>query len=355
MGRKVYSITILILLITCMLSIGFAGCANSKVNDKGTENQEVKENGEYITVGFSQLGAESDWRSANSESMRQVFTENNGYRLIFEDAQQKQTNQITAIRSFIQQEVDFIVLAPVTEDGWDTVLQEANESGIPIIVIDRMVDVSDDNLYEGWIGSDFALEGKKVCEWINQYTKSIGMDSSDVNIVDIQGTLGSSAQIGRTRSLTDAADKYGWNILAMRMGDFTQTKGREAMLSVLSSYDNVNVVYCENDNEALGAIEAIEMSGKKVGSNIRNGEIMVVSFDGVNKDAMDNLKEGKISCIGECNPNSGPKVETMIKKIIAGEQPDKYEYMDESVYSSVDSVKSVTVDGKSYNVTVIQK
>ena len=106
-----------------------------------------------ITVGFSQVGAESDWRTANTESMKSTFSEDNGYELIFDDAQQKQENQLTAIRNFIQQEVDYIVLAPVTETGWDTVLQEAKDAGIPVIIVDRMVDVSDDSLYTAWVGS----------------------------------------------------------------------------------------------------------------------------------------------------------------------------------------------------------
>lgn len=116
--------------------------------------------GDTITVGFSQVGAESDWRTANTESMKSTFSEENGYELIFDDAQQKQENQLTAIRNFIQQEVDYIVLAPVTETGWDTVLQEAKDAGIPVIIVDRMVDVSDDSLYTAWVGSNFKLEGQ---------------------------------------------------------------------------------------------------------------------------------------------------------------------------------------------------
>ena len=118
-----------------------------------------------ITVGFSQVGAESDWRTANTESMKSTFSEENGYELIFDDAQQKQENQLTAIRNFIQQEVDYIVLAPVTETGWDTVLQEAKDAGIPVIIVDRMVDVSDDSLYTAWVGSNFKLEGQKAMAW----------------------------------------------------------------------------------------------------------------------------------------------------------------------------------------------
>lgn len=352
------------LLITILLGIVFVLLCGSifllketfteSGNNTGRGEQE-NDNKEYTVVGFSQLGAESDWRSANSESMRSIFTEENGYKLIFEDAQQKQTNQITAIRSFIQQEVDYIVLAPVTESGWETVLGEAKDADIPVVIIDRMVDVADSNLFTAWIGSDFELEGAKVCEWINQYTKAIGFDSSRINIVDIQGTLGSSAQLGRTRSFDKAAEKYGWNIVAYRMGDFTQTKGKEAMLSILRSYDDVNVVYCENDNEALGVLEALEECGKTAGSDIKHGEVMVVSFDGVNQDALENLKNGKISCIGECNPLSGPRVKSVIDRIKVNEQIDKYEYLDECLYSSVDTVKSICIDGMTVDVTIVNE
>lgn len=139
-----------------------------------------------ITVGFSQVGAESDWRTANTESMKSTFSEENGYELIFDDAQQKQENQLTAIRNFIQQEVDYILLAPVTETGWDTVLQEAKDADIPVIIVDRMVDVSDDSLYTTWIGTDSLLEGRKAAEWLNAYTTAKGIDAKDVNIVDIR-------------------------------------------------------------------------------------------------------------------------------------------------------------------------
>ena len=254
-----------------------------------------------ITVGFSQVGAESDWRTANTESMKSTFSEENGYELIFDDAQQKQENQLTAIRNFIQQEVDYILLAPVTETGWDTVLQEAKDADIPVIIVDRMVDVSDDSLYTTWIGTDSLLEGRKAAEWLNAYTTAKGIDAKDVNIVDIQGTIGSTAQIGRSKGLEEGVDNYGWNLLAQQSGEFTQAKGQEVMESMLKQYDNINVVYCENDNEAFGAIDAIEAAGKTVGSDIANGEIMVMSFDTTNAGLTDTLA-GKIACDVECNP-----------------------------------------------------
>ena len=294
-----------------------------------------------ITVGFSQVGAESDWRTANTESMKSTFSEENGYELIFDDAQQKQENQLTAIRNFIQQEVDYILLAPVTETGWDTVLQEAKDADIPVIIVDRMVDVSDDSLYTTWIGTDSLLEGRKAAEWLNAYTTAKGIDAKDVNIVDIQGTIGSTAQIGRSKGLEEGVDNYGWNLLAQQSGEFTQAKGQEVMESMLKQYDNINVVYCENDNEAFGAIDAIEAAGKTVGSDIANGEIMVMSFDTTNAGLTDTLA-GKIACDVECNPLHGPRAEELIKALEAGEEVEKLNYVDEEIFAADDTVDKVT-------------
>ena len=303
-----------------------------------------------ITVGFSQVGAESDWRTANTESMKSTFSEENGYELIFDDAQQKQENQLTAIRNFIQQEVDYILLAPVTETGWDTVLQEAKDADIPVIIVDRMVDVSDDSLYTTWIGTDSLLEGRKAAEWLNAYTTAKGIDAKDVNIVDIQGTIGSTAQIGRSKGLEEGVDNYGWNLLAQQSGEFTQAKGQEVMESMLKQYDNINVVYCENDNEAFGAIDAIKAAGYEVGGE--EGQILVMSFDTTNAGLTQTLA-GEITCDTECNPLHGPRVEEIIQKLEAGEDVDKQAYVDEVAFAADDTVTKVTIDGTDYDITPI--
>ena len=255
------------------------GCATKDSNDI---EESVALAADSIVVGFSQLGAESDWRSANTVSMKETLSKDNGIELIFEDGQQKQSNQITAIRSFIQQGVDYIVLAPVTETGWDSVLDEASDANIPVIIVDRMIKIDNEDHFSCYVGSDFLLEGRKACEWLHQYATANYIRPADLHIVDIQGTIGSSAQIGRTKGLEEAADKYGWDVREMRTGDFTQAKGREVMAQMLRQYNNINVVYCENDNEALGAIEAIEAAGKHAGSDIKNGDILIISFDGIN-------------------------------------------------------------------------
>ncbi len=338
--------------IILFIIVFVAGCATVRDSKEKTNIDEVSEEqaDRLITVGFSQLGAESDWRSANTDSMLSTFTTDAGFSLIYKNGQQKQANQITAIRMFIQQEVDYIVLAPSTEDGWDSVLSEARDAGIPVIVVDRKVNAADKNLYSCWVGSDFELEGKKVAAWIKAYCDSKNLAPEDIHIVNIQGTLGSTAQIGRSRGLANAARENGWDLMAEVSGDFTETKGREVMGALLKRFDNINIVYCENDNEAIGAIDAIEAAGLKVGKNIQNGEIMVVSFDGVNETALQYARDGKISCIAECNPHHGPRVEALIKSLESGLSPDKYNYVDEKIYSSISDIKSVRVDGKEYPV-----
>lgn len=340
---------ILIKTLTGLMTICLLAVLNAcQISDEDKEENSSPD--EYIVVGFSQLGAESDWRSANTQSMKETFSHENGYELIFDDGQQKQANQITAIRKFIQQEVDYIVLAPVTETGWDTVLGEAREAGIPVIIVDRMVDVKDSRLFKCWVGSDFELEGDKVCAWLNEYCCKMKIEPSQINIVNIQGNIGASAQIGRTKGLEKAAAQYGWNLLDEVSGEFTQAKGREVMKEFLSKYDNINVVYCENDNEALGAIEAIEEAGFTVGSSFAEGEIMVISFDGVGEAALEYAKSGKISCVGECNPHHGPRVKAIIETLEHGGTPEKLEYVNESIYSSLGLVKSILVNNKVYAV-----
>lgn len=326
----------------------FAGCGYNK-----DEVMPIMEEEEKPVVGFSQLGAESDWRIANTTSMIQTFEGDETYDFLFEDAQQKQANQITAVRNFIQQDAKYIVIAPVMETGWDTVLSEVQDAGITVVIVDRMVDVSDSTLFTCWVGSDFNLEGKKVTEWLHQYATAKGIDESSIHIADIQGTSGSSSQIGRTDGLMQAVNAYGWDLLETVDGDYTAAKAYEEMTYLLGKYDNLNVVYCENDNEAFGAIDAIEDAGRTVGLDIENGDIMILSFDGVNKDALKYVLEGKIACIGECNPLHGPRVKSIIDLLENGHNPDRYYYVDEQIFSADDTVKSVNITGNEYKVTLI--
>lgn len=344
------SVGVIIALLCGVLLVSCSMILTKDSNDDG--NDAEKE--ELIVVGFSQLGAESDWRTANTQSMRDTLTEENGFKLIVEDGQQKQANQITAIRTFIQQEVDYIVLAPVTETGWDTVLQEAKEAGIPVIIIDRMIDVEDEGLFTCWVGSDFRMEGAKVTDWIRRFIEDKGIAHETINIVNIQGTIGSSSQIGRSRALEEAIQANGWNLLGEETGDYTQAKAREVMEDFLEKFKSINIVYCENDNQAMGAIEAIEGTGRTVGADIEAGQIMVVSFDGVSEEAIEYVKQGKITCIAECNPEHGPRVQAIIALLEVGMKPEKYSYILEGIFTANKKFTQVSVDGVNYEVSFIE-
>ena len=203
-----------------------------------------------------------------------------------------------------------------------------------------MVDVSDDSLYTTWIGTDSLLEGRKAAEWLNAYTTAKGIDAKDVNIVDIQGTIGSTAQIGRSKGLEEGVDNYGWNLLAQQSGEFTQAKGQEVMESFLKSYDDIDVVICENDNEAFGAIDAIKAAGKTCGPE---GDIIVVSFDSV-KAAFDAMIAGDLNATFECNPLHGPRVAEIIEKLEAGEEVEKIQYVDEAYFDTTMDLETILKD-----------
>lgn len=309
----------------------------------GTRTNPDSSNEDLTVIGMCQVGAESDWRVANSESMKSVFTEENGYRLLFEDARQKQENQISAIRKFIQQQVDYIVLMPISEDGWDSVLQEAGEAGIPVILVDRMVNVGDEGLYAAHIGSDFLKEGTQAATWM----ESAFPDAREtVGIIHIQGTPDSTAQIGRTAALEAALEKHdNWELLARLDGDFTQAKTYEVMTEYLSSLPegaDIDVVYCENDNIAFGALQALEERGYACG---REG-VDIITFDAT-RGALAECLKGNISLAVECNPLLGPLVEETIRTMEAGGTPEKHRYVEEQVFTA-ENLTAALIDGREY-------
>ena len=347
MKRKVLSAFLIAAMTLSMAACGSgSGDSGSSGGDSAPAADEAEDtddaepagdadSGELITVGYAQVGAESDWRTANTESFKSTFTEENGYKLIFDDAQQK---QIKAIRSFIQQEVDYIVVAPVVETGWETVLEEAKEAGIPVILSDRMMDVSDDSLFEAWVGGNFVQEGETCGDWLAEYLEEQGRGDEEINMVTIQGTIGASAQVGRTEGMANKLEEHSnWKMLEMQSGEFTQAKGQEVMESFLKSYDDIDVVICENDNEAFGAIDAIKAAGKSCGPD---GDIIVVSFDSV-KAAFESMIAGDLNATFECNPLHGPRVAEIIQKLEAGETVDKIQYVDESYFDTSMDLESI--------------
>ena len=295
-----------------LLTAGLSGCGRKEEDQ--TETAQIEQNS--IVVGFSQLGSESDWRSAYTKSIEEAFTEENGYTLVFDNGRQRQENQLKAVRNFILQEVDYILLAPVVETGWDSVLQEAKDAGIPVLVADRQVDVEDESLYTAWIGSDFMAEGR---------------GEEEINIAMLQGTLGSSAEIGRTEGFEEvAARNSNWNILAEETGEFTTAKGHEVMEVFLEQYPDIDVLVSQNDDMTLGALEAMEEAGRTYGTE---GEITVLSFDAVSA-AFDLMEEGKINADHECNPLQGPLLAELVNKLEAGQTIEKVYYVEEQLFTS---------------------
>jgi simple sugar transport system substrate-binding protein len=289
-----------------------------------------------IVVGFSQVGAESDWRAANTTSIKEAGTVDKGIELIFSDAQQKQENQIKAIRSFISQEVDVIAFAPVVETGWETVLGEAKDAKIPVIIVDRMVDVSDQSLYACWIGADFKKEGYNAVDWLTKYMDTLGRGKENLNVAVLQGTIGASAEIGRTQGVREKLkDKPNYKIVLEQTGEFTRAKGQEVMESFLKSGEDIDILISQNDDMALGAIDAIKSAGKDPGK-----DIVIVSFDAV-KTAFQAMIDGDLNCTVECNPLSGKTVMETAKKLAAGQTVEKKVYVEEGVYPADTAAKTI--------------
>jgi galactofuranose transport system substrate-binding protein len=285
-----------------------------------------------ITMGFAQVGAESGWRTANTQSI-QESAKTAGFELKFSDAQQKQENQIKAIRSYIAQKVDVIAFSPVVESGWDNVLKEAKDAGIPVILTDRAIDSPDTSLYKTFIGSDFVVEGKKAGEWlVKEYEGKPG----DVNIVELQGTTGSAPANDRKAGFADVikADPK-FKVIASQTGDFTRTGGKEVMEAFLKANPKIDVLYAHNDDMGLGAIEAIEAAGKKPGVDIK-----IITVDAV-KDGMTALSQGKINYIVECSPLLGPQLMDLAKKVIANETVPQRVLTEETTFTQQQAIEAL--------------
>ena len=291
-----------------------------------------------LVIGFSQIGQESGWRDAETNSVKDIPNQNKDIELKFSDGQQKQENQIAAIRSFIAQKVDVIGLAPVVETGWDTVLKEAKDAKIPVVLLDRNVKVADRSLIATFIGSDFIAEGKSVAKFV---TDKYGADAK-VNIAELQGSVGASAANDRQKGFMDGIKDFkGYKVIKSQTGDFTRAKGKEVMEAFLKSDGkNIQVVYAHNDDMAMGAIQAIEDYGKKPGV-----DITVVSIDGI-KDAFTAMAAGKTNFIAECNPLLGPQLVQAARDLKAGKTLDAWVKSDEKTFAGADAAKAALPDRK---------
>ncbi|MDO5081451.1 ABC transporter substrate-binding protein [Buchananella hordeovulneris] len=302
---------------TAVALVALAGCSsdttssdsNSTAPGDGKQSTAADAGGEeLLRVGFSQLGAESGWRTANTESIKATFTEANGYELTFVDAQQKQENQIKALRDFIDQDVDVIAFSPVVETGWDEVLQEIKDAGIPVVLSDRTIETSVPDAYVTFIGSDFVAEGRTAGEWVKA-------NVPEPKIFELQGTLGSGPQLDREAGFGAVmSDK----IIGKASGNFTRAEGKIAVEAALQAYPEMNVIFAHNDDMGLGAIEAVEAAGKKPGVDIK-----IVTIDGV-RDGLQALVDGKFNFVVECNPMFGEQLGQVLRDAKAGKDlPDK--------------------------------
>ncbi len=296
-----------------------------------------------LTIAFSQVGQESDWRTANTDSVNSTIEGHEGWTLVYDDAQQKQENQINALRNFITQGVDYILFTGVVNTGWDEVLKEVNEAEIPLILLDRMPSCADQIDYVAAFGGDFVKEGYRQVAWAGEYLKSIGRDNEEVNVVIMEGTTGADAQVGRTQGNLAAMENYPFmKLVAQQSGNFTRAEGQPVMESWLKSLDKIDVLIAQNDDMALGAVDAIKAAGLVPGK-----DIIIVGCDSV-KAAFDAIVAGDMNCTVECTPLYGPTVEDFILRLEDGETFEKtIVHPEEFVYDMDGGIELADNDGGS--------
>ena len=302
----------ILLFFAILASILALFACTAKPTSSPTEEIKHKKTYQDLVVGFAQLGAESEWRVANTNSIKET-AENLGVELRFYDAQQKQDNQIQAVRKLIIQKVDVIGISPIVETGWDEVFQEAKDAGIPIILVDRRADVPED-LYVSYLGSNFLEEGRNAARIM------ANLMNGKANIVELVGTIDSAPANDRYRGFREILKDYpDMHIIDSESGDFTQARGKEVMEDFLQKYGNtITAVFAHNDDMAVGAIQAIEEYGLKPGTDIK-----IVSVDAA-RGAFEAMIAGKLSATVECNPLLGPQFFELALKVVNGEPVTKW-------------------------------
>ena len=321
-------------IVTLIGALALAGCKQQEQSPTQPTDTGSKA-APALTVGFSQIGAESAWRTAETQSIRST-AEARGINLKFSDAQQKQENQIKALRAFIAQRVDAIILAPVVETGWEPVLREAQRAKIPVVLVDRGVDVSDDSLFATLVASDFVAEGRLAGEWLAERLGGEG------KVVELQGTPGAAPAIDRRAGFREAISAHpGIEVIKSQSGDFTRAKGKEVMEAFLKAEgDQIDAVYAHNDDMALGAIQAIEQAGLKPGT-----DILVISIDGV-KAAFEAMVAGQLNATVECNPLLGPAAFDAVTRAVAGETLPKWIKVEDKLFEQ--SQAAALIDQREY-------
>ena len=324
---KQFRIMIFIIITCCLV-----GCSAKKKNLSQFEEDDG------IIVGFSQIGAESAWRTCNTRSVQEAAAAR-GVQLVYDNAEQKQENQIKALRSFIAYQVDVIVFVPIVTDGWNNVLQEARDAGIPVLVTDRKIDVEDQSLYAGFIGTDSLKEGRNAGQFVLDTFES-KRDKDHINIVELFGTEGSSVALGRAEGFRDVLKNHPeYRIIYSKSGDFLRSKGYELAIEFLEMYKDIDVIFSHNDGMTLGAIEAMEEKGLRPGK-----DIVIITID-AQQAAIDALRGGKVNCVIECNPKTGPEIIKLAEKLAAGESIPRLQYVHEEVFYETDDLSLIEPRG----------
>ncbi|MBW7905109.1 MAG: ABC transporter substrate-binding protein [Phycisphaerae bacterium] len=314
-----------------VLALGAMVCVSLGVLGGGRQPGGAGQSGRKLVVGFAQIGAESAWRTANTESIKSEAARR-GIELRFSDAQQKQENQIRALRTFIAQGVDVIAFAPVVETGWEPVLREVKQAGIPVILTDRTVDVSDDSLFVTFIGADFVEEGRRAARWLAKATGGKAL------IAELQGTPGAAPAIDRKKGFEEALREHPeMRIVKSQSGDFTRAKGKEVMEAFLKSPEGrqITAVYAHNDDMALGAIQALDEAGRNPGK-----DVLIVSIDGV-RGAFEAMIAGKLNCTVECNPLIGPLLFDTVEAVAAGKTVPRRIVTPEAVFEQAQAAEAI--------------
>ena len=320
-------------LTICILGILLlAGCGQTKTSGKEKVLERAPQaqyDDAYITVGFVQTGKESDWRDANTNDYFTVFTKEEGYNLIYVDGNSDSDRQVKAVYDLIAQGVDYIIIDPIVEDGWEETLCLAKEKGIPVLIVDRKVS-ADPSLYKCWIGSDFNGEGRKAINFLEEYLEKSGRENDKLNIVILEGTKGATAAIGRTEGLKSEIEKHpNWKIVTMECANFTQGEGNVVMEEILKKHPKFDVLISENDNMMFGAMNAMDQAG--VGYGV-DGGVITISFDAL-REAFVKMDEGKLCASVECNPLIAKYARKAIEDMESGKAVAADIYIPEKVFT----------------------
>lgn len=324
-----------ILAVICLIIYGLGLCGCTAASDEEMmeiiRGQAPQDEEGLLRIGLIQTGKESDWRDANTNDYLNLFVEERGYELIYVDGNSSPERQVQAMRDLIWQRVDYIILQPIIETGWDEAIQEAKQAGVPVIVADRQIAVEDSE-YVTWIGSDFYEEGRRAIEWLENYLEERGCLNEDLNIILLEGTEGATAAIGRTQGIMDMVSRHdNWHIVASECANFTQGEGQSVMERLLDAIDPsyIDVIISENDNMMFGAMKALDRKGLSYGPQ---GEIITISFDAL-REAFEKMIAGQLHVSVECNPLLAKGVEKIILDLEQGiPVKEKRLYIEEQVF-----------------------